>query len=64
MASFSPVNITNATWTGNGGTAYGLTGATMLEIKQNNKVMTDCNLHGNTEIACTSVGWQTVVGSS
>lgn len=52
FAAFTPVHITDAKWQANGNT-YGLDGATLINIKQDDKVLTDCHIAGSTEVDCS-----------
>lgn len=52
FANFGTVTFTSASAVKNGATV-GVTGATILDIKQNNQVLTDCSTSGSSTVTCT-----------
>ncbi|KAI1851411.1 hypothetical protein JX265_000355 [Neoarthrinium moseri] len=55
FADFGTVTFTGASATTSSGTV-GVSGATILDIKQNNKVLTDCSTSGSSTVQCTYTG--------
>lgn len=52
FANFGEFVFTNAKATTTSGTTVGVSGATIIDIRQNNKVLTDCGTSGSNEVYC------------
>jgi len=55
FADFNTVTFTDASVTTSDGTTLGVSSATILDIKQNNKVLTDCSTSGDSTVTCSYV---------
>jgi len=54
FADFGTVTFTGCSATDGSGTV-GTTGATVIDIEQNGKVLTDCSVPSSSEVSCTYV---------
>ena len=52
LANFGTVTFTSASAV-KSGTTVGVTGATIIDIEQNNQVLTDCSTSGSSTVTCT-----------
>ena len=55
FVDFNTVTFTDASVTTTNGTSEGVTGATILDIRQNNNVLTDCSTPGDSTVTCSYV---------
>ncbi|KAK3332200.1 acid proteinase [Cercophora scortea] len=55
FADFGTVTFSGASVTTTSGSTLGVTGADILDIKQNNVVLTDCSISGTSTVICTYV---------
>ena len=55
FADFKAVTFTDASVTTTSGATLGVEGAAILDIRQNNKVLTDCSISGDSTVTCTYV---------
>jgi hypothetical protein len=55
FVDFDTVTFTDASVTAADGTSSGVTGATILDIQQNNEVLTDCSISGDSTVTCSYV---------
>jgi hypothetical protein len=55
FADFNTVTFTDASVTTTDGTTLGVAGATILDIQQNNHVLTDCSIQGDSTVTCSYV---------
>lgn len=54
FANFGTVTFTGAS-AKSGSSTVGVSGATIIDIEQNNKVLTDCSTSGSSEVTCSYV---------
>ena len=52
FANFGTVTFTGASYTASG-SAKGVSGATILDVKQNGNIETSCGTSGSSEVYCT-----------
>ncbi len=55
FADFGTVTFTNAAVTQSGGTTLGVSGATIIDLRQNGKVLTSCSTSGSSTVSCDYV---------
>lgn len=56
FADFGTVTFTGASATTTSGSTVGVSGATIIDIKQNGEVLTDCSTSGSSTVTCTYTG--------